>query len=243
MCASGAGRGSGRENLKQTPLSGPSPRWGWISRPWDHDLSWNWESNTQLTEHPRRPSWEYFMGFCVVCLLCGNGLSIPWAYWCVKVCSCAYFSPCPSCWPHSPASDPSFPHICPGTLWIRSPPGAASRPREPVGSGRAACGLCSVGSLLRAVDVASVLLPHGLWFAPMPVESGPTNEVRLGEWQWKNVSVHCEACKPQAWFQKQYSNILRICNSIIPSDVVIVAASLIHKGSLSPPQPQSVTQS
>ena len=47
------GRGVEGKNLKLTS--------GLISQPWDHDLSWNQESDTQLTELPRCPiNTQYF---------------------------------------------------------------------------------------------------------------------------------------------------------------------------------------
>ena len=42
-----------RENLKQVPHSAQSLTQGLIPRPWDHDLSQNQESYTQLTVSPR----------------------------------------------------------------------------------------------------------------------------------------------------------------------------------------------
>ena len=44
-----------RENLKHPKYPAWSPMWGSISRPWDHDLSQNQESDAQLTQPPRRP--------------------------------------------------------------------------------------------------------------------------------------------------------------------------------------------
>ena len=49
-------RGREIENLKQTSCSAQSPVWGSISRPWDHNLSWNQEADvkpTALTRHPQ----------------------------------------------------------------------------------------------------------------------------------------------------------------------------------------------
>ena len=43
-----------RENLKQAPCSAWNPMWGSIPWPWDHDLSWNQELDTQPTESTRR---------------------------------------------------------------------------------------------------------------------------------------------------------------------------------------------
>ena len=39
---------------------------GSILQPWDHDLSWNWESEVQLTELPRRPIMDLFLCCCLV---------------------------------------------------------------------------------------------------------------------------------------------------------------------------------
>ena len=51
----GRGRRRERENPKQARHSVQSPTWGSILQPWDHDLSWNQESDAQLTEPPRCP--------------------------------------------------------------------------------------------------------------------------------------------------------------------------------------------
>ena len=49
------------ENSKQTPHWAQSPTWGLISQPWDHDLSWNQESDSQPTESPIHiPLWLSF---------------------------------------------------------------------------------------------------------------------------------------------------------------------------------------
>ena len=45
-----------RENLKQSPCSAQSWKWGLIPGPWDHDLSRNQELDAQPTEPLRRPS-------------------------------------------------------------------------------------------------------------------------------------------------------------------------------------------
>ena len=44
-----------RENLEQAPCSAQSPTWGPIPPAWDHDPSWNQESDAQLAEPPRCP--------------------------------------------------------------------------------------------------------------------------------------------------------------------------------------------
>ena len=49
-----------REKGKWTSCWAQSPMWGWIPRPWDHDLSQNQESDAQLTKPPRRPSFISF---------------------------------------------------------------------------------------------------------------------------------------------------------------------------------------
>lgn len=49
-----------RENPKQIPHSVWSLTWGLVSRPWDHDLSRNQESDTQLTEPPGHPCAMHF---------------------------------------------------------------------------------------------------------------------------------------------------------------------------------------
>ena len=49
------GRGRGRENLKQTPCRGRAWQWGLIPQCWDHELSWNQESDAYLCEPPRSP--------------------------------------------------------------------------------------------------------------------------------------------------------------------------------------------
>ena len=49
-----------RKNCKQAPCSAWNPTWGSISGPWDHDLSWNQESDAQPTEPPRGPRTHCF---------------------------------------------------------------------------------------------------------------------------------------------------------------------------------------
>ena len=56
------GRGRDRENPKQTPHSVQRPRWGLIPQPWNHDLSWNQESEIKSpmlnhVSHPGAPYW------------------------------------------------------------------------------------------------------------------------------------------------------------------------------------------
>lgn len=62
----GGGRGMGWKNHKQAPCSCSewSLLWGWISWPWDLDLSHpdHQESKTQQTEPPRHPSAFLFWG-------------------------------------------------------------------------------------------------------------------------------------------------------------------------------------
>ena len=49
-------RGRDRENSSQAPCSTQTPTRDLIPWPWDHDLSWNQESDAQLTEPPRCPT-------------------------------------------------------------------------------------------------------------------------------------------------------------------------------------------
>lgn len=55
VCAWGRGWQRGREPQAASPWV-QSPRWGWISRTWGHDLSQNQESGAQPTESPRHPA-------------------------------------------------------------------------------------------------------------------------------------------------------------------------------------------
>lgn len=53
-------RGRGRKKLKQTMLS-MDPLRGSISQPWDRDLSWNQESDTNWLHHPGAHELEFFV--------------------------------------------------------------------------------------------------------------------------------------------------------------------------------------
>ena len=61
------------QNLKQTPYSAQSPTQGSIPWPWDHDLSWNQELDSQPTEPLRQPCLTYLLLFffkkCIYILL------------------------------------------------------------------------------------------------------------------------------------------------------------------------------
>ena len=59
MSRGGAERGGERESQAGSALSVPSPTWGSIPRPWDHDLSRNQELDAQLIEQFRCP-WDGF---------------------------------------------------------------------------------------------------------------------------------------------------------------------------------------
>ena len=50
-----------RENFKKTSCWVQRSMWGWISWPWDYDLSWKQELDTQLTEPLRSPSIFFFL--------------------------------------------------------------------------------------------------------------------------------------------------------------------------------------
>lgn len=72
-CASrGRGRGKGREwrKEKQTPSWAQSPMQNWVSGHWVHDLSWNQDLDTWLTEMPRCPSFSILISttLCSFCL-------------------------------------------------------------------------------------------------------------------------------------------------------------------------------
>ena len=69
-----ASRGEGKrereiENPKQAPHSSQSLVWGSIPQPWDHDLSWNRESEAQPTERPRHPSKFLLISSCFLLLI------------------------------------------------------------------------------------------------------------------------------------------------------------------------------
>ena len=61
-----------RENLKQAPCSVWSLTQASVPWPWDHDLSRNQESDTQLTEPPRCPFKMIFKRFCLNWILLLN---------------------------------------------------------------------------------------------------------------------------------------------------------------------------
>ena len=50
----------GERGSQKDSLLSMEPNLGAISWPWDHDLSWNQESDTQLTKALRCPSFYYF---------------------------------------------------------------------------------------------------------------------------------------------------------------------------------------
>ena len=54
------GRGTWRQNLKQTPLWTPSHMWDSTPWPRDHDPKQNQELDAQSTEPPCHPSWPKF---------------------------------------------------------------------------------------------------------------------------------------------------------------------------------------
>ena len=56
-----------RVNLKQAPHRSLSPAWGLVPWLWHHDLSWNQESDAQLTEPPGCPMKMYFRGEIGTC--------------------------------------------------------------------------------------------------------------------------------------------------------------------------------